>query len=212
MLQKSSAKLIDTRKKLNLEGTSLHIFSRTNRFREILSKIVVHELFEMFIFAVVTVSSILMIYEDPLSDPESETLYHIWIVGSIITFIFIIELIMKVIVFGLIKNGSNSYLQNGWNILDSVIVCISIASLIIETNFENNQAAANLQLFKMLRVLRSLRVISKSEGLKLSVLSLIYSLPGIINVTVVTMLFYLLFGIFFLNMLRGKFYYCQYAE
>ena len=54
-------------------------------------------------------------------------------------------------------------------------------------------------------------MISKSEGLKLSVLSLIYSLPGIMNVTVVTILFFLLNGIFFLNMLKGRFYHCLYA-
>lgn len=51
-------------------------------------------------------------------------------------------------------------------------------------------------------------MISRNEGLKLSVLSLIYSMPGIINVTVVTLLFFLLCGIFFLNMLKGKFYSC----
>jgi len=64
----------------------------------------------------------------------------------------------------------------------------------------------------MLRILRSLRLISKSEGLKLSVVSLIYSLPGILNVTVVTMLFMLLFGIFFLNILKGKFFYCEFND
>ena len=62
---------------------------------------------------------------------------------------------------------------------------------------------------KMLRVLRSLRLISKNEGLKLSVLSLIYSLPGIANVTVVSCLFLLLLGIFFLNILKGKFFFCE---
>lgn len=58
----------------------------------------------------------------------------------------------------------------------------------------------------MLRVLRSIKLISNSEGLKLSVISLVYSLPGIIRVTIVSVLFYLLFGIFFLNMLKGKFF------
>jgi hypothetical protein len=42
------------------------------------------------------------------------------------------------------------------------------------------------------------------------VLSLVYSLPGILNVTIVTILFLLLFGIFFQNMLKGKFYSCKF--
>ena len=66
----SSTRLIDTTKKLDLEGRSLFIFTQDNAFRRILSKIVVHEFFEMFIFAIVIVSAILMVYEDPLSDPN----------------------------------------------------------------------------------------------------------------------------------------------
>ena len=72
----------------------------------------------------------------------------------------------------------------------------------------HHQTQKNLELLKMLRVLRSLRMISKNEGLKLSVLSLIYSIPGIVNVGVVSLLCLSLVGIFFLNMLKGKLYYC----
>jgi len=46
------------------------IFSRNNRFRKILSKLVVHNIFEMFIFGTVLFSSIFMVFEDPLSDPD----------------------------------------------------------------------------------------------------------------------------------------------
>jgi voltage-dependent calcium channel T type alpha-1G len=101
-------------------------------------------------------------------------------------------------------------MRNGWNVLDFFIVLCSIVSLIVD-NFTQSASADKVELLKMLRVLRSLRMISRNEGLKLSVLSLIYSLPGILNVTVVSSLFLLLFGIFFLNILKGKFYYCEFA-
>lgn len=51
-------------------------------------------------------------------------------------------------------------------------------------------------------------MISKNEGLKLSVTSLIYSIPGIGNVFVVSALCIYLLGIFFMNLLKGKLYYC----
>ena len=60
----------------------------------------------------------------------------------------------------------------------------------------------------MLRVLRPLRMVSKNEGLKLAVLSLMNSIPGIINALVIGLLFFLLFGIFGTNYFKGKFYYC----
>ena len=71
---------------------------------------------------------------------------------------------MKVIVGGLFANGDKSYLKNGWNILDFIIVSTSIVGLIVEHSgiFENsNEAGKYLELFKMLRVLRSLRMISR---------------------------------------------------
>ena len=98
----------------------------------------------------------------------------------------------------------------GWNRLDLTIVTISIFSLVSEYFiFEEEN---NLHLFKMLRVLRSLRMITKNEGLKLSVLSLIYSFPGIVNVGVVSLLCIFLLGIFFLNLLKGRLYHCILPE
>lgn len=69
-LNASSTKLIDTTKKLDLQGKSLFIFGQDNPFRKVLSKIVVHEFFEMFIFAIVILSAILMVYDAPLQDPN----------------------------------------------------------------------------------------------------------------------------------------------
>lgn len=60
----------------------------------------------------------------------------------------------------------------------------------------------------MLRVLRPLRMISKNEGLKLAVLSLMNAIPGIINAIVIALLFFILFGILGTNYFKGRFYYC----
>ena len=120
------------------------------------------------------------------------------------TGIFILELVMKTIAMGFIVN-QYSYMRDGWNVLDFLIVVFSVIGYIIE---EGNDGSS-FELFKLLRVLRSLRMISKSEGLKLSVLSLIYSMPGILNVTIVSLLFLMLIGIFFLNLFKGKFWNCD---
>lgn len=52
--------------------------------------------------------------------------------STIITGIFILEMVMKVLVYGLVKNGPDSYLKDGWNVFDFVIVIISIVNLIAE--------------------------------------------------------------------------------
>ena len=65
-----------------------------------------------------------------------------------------------------------------------------------------------IKVIRMLRVLRPLRMISRNEGLKLAVLSLINAIPSIINALVIALLFFILFGIFGTSYFKGKFFYC----
>lgn len=80
---------------------------------------------------------------------------------------------------------------------------------IIFDHLSHLQNSSNkLELVKTLRVLRSVKLIAKSEPLKISLQSLIYAMPGVANLTVVLFGFFMLFGIFFLNLFKGKFYSC----
>ncbi len=60
----------------------------------------------------------------------------------------------------------------------------------------------------MLRVLRPLRMISRNEGLKIAVISLINAIPQIINALVIALLFYVLFAIFGTTYFKGRFFTC----
>ena len=45
------------------------------------------------------------------------------------TIIFTLECIINIILFGFLLNGKTSYVRDGWNQLDFVIVLVSIFSL-----------------------------------------------------------------------------------
>ena len=79
----------------------MFLFSETNPIRVFLSKIVVHTVFEMFIFGVVLFSAILMGFEDPLQDPEWKFAPIFGYINNCITGIFVTELLLKIIVYGL---------------------------------------------------------------------------------------------------------------
>ena len=51
-------------------------------------------------------------------------------------------------------------------------------------------------------------MISRNEGLKIAVLSLINAGPGIINVMVISVMFFLLFGILGVTYFKGEFFHC----
>lgn len=108
---------------------------------------------------------------------------------------------MKIIAFGLIFNGKTSYMRNNWNVVDFIIIIFSIISLTPLSN--------DFKTFKMLRVIRAIRLVSKNEGLKLAVKALIRAIPQIANVTIIMLLFFLIFGIIAVNFFKGKFYYCM---
>ena len=68
-------------------------------------------------------------------------------------------------VFGLVLNGRPSYLRNVWNNLDFLIALVSILSL--------TPLPHSLKFFKLLRVARPLRLISRNKGLKVAVRALV---------------------------------------
>jgi len=83
-------------------------------------------------FTVVLATAIVMIMEEPLSDPKIYLHVILSQINFYITVIFLLEMVIKVIVYGLIANGPRSYLRDGWNILDTFIVIVSILGMIIE--------------------------------------------------------------------------------
>lgn len=71
---------------------------------------------------------------------------------------------------------------------------------------------SNLSVFKVVRavrVLRPLKFISRFEGLKTTLLCFFGAIVDIINMFFVMLLFLLLFSIFAVSMLKGKFHYCE---
>jgi len=62
------------------------------------------------------------------------------------------------------------------------------------------------KVIRLFRVLRPLRIISKNEGLRISIQALIISIPAVFNVIMITFLFFLIFGIVGVNYLKGMYY------
>jgi hypothetical protein len=142
--------------------------------------------------------------DNPLNDPEGTLSFILVYMDIGLTSLFAIEALMKIIAFGLVYNGRKSYLRNYWNVLDILIVALSVPSL----SFGNNSYRV-VKIFRLLKILRPLRVISRNEGLRLSLHTLFIALPGIFNVMVVAVLFYLIFGIIGINYFKGNYFYCD---
>lgn len=126
------------------------------------------------------------------------------IIDIIFTMLFVLESMLKIITSGLIFNGKESYLKNAWNVLDLFIVVMSIISLSL-SSFN----LSYLRVLRMLRILRPLRMISRNQNLKIAVLAIFNSIPGVINVLIITVFFMFLFGIMGVTFMKGAFYKCD---
>ena len=141
--------------------------------------------------------------EDPYEKPGTMKVRILAELDLVLSFTFLCELLIKVIVLGFAFNGEDSYLRNAWNIMDFVIVFFSMVSIVFQ-----DVDLGPIKVLRMLRVLRPLRMISRNPGMKIAIQSLINAIPDIGNVMVVSLLFILLFSILGTNFYKGTFYKC----
>ncbi len=111
---------------------------------------------------------------------------------------------------GFVMNGPTSYLQTFENIFDFIIVLSALLALAASDDTEGVMAImGKLKTLRVMRVVRPLRIISRSENLKIAINALIVSIPQLINLTIFVFLFFFLFGIFGVNYFKGCYYECM---
>lgn len=108
---------------------------------------------------------------------------------------------MKILAFGFLFTGKSSYLRNVWNMVDFIIIIFSFISL--------SPLAQDLNIIKMLRILRALRLISRYESLKVGLHALYLTLPDVLSTMMMLFLFFVIFGIFNVSFFKGLFYRCD---
>jgi len=78
------------------------------------------------------------------------------ICDQVMTGLFLIECMMKIIVFGFVCNGPDSYIKSTWNKLDFAIALVSSFSFLqLPANYNT------VKIFRLFRVLRPLRLVNR---------------------------------------------------
>jgi len=190
---------------LKLEGTSLFLFPKHNILRVACATVVNFKHFDYCVLAVILGSTISLTLENPLDDPTGQKTRALNYIDISFTSLFGLECALKVIELGFLFNGPNSYIRNPWNMMDFFILFMAIMS----SSQGSDEQLKVVKALRMVRVIKPLRVISRNEGLKLAVLSLLNSVGGILHVLIISAMFFLLFSIFGINYFKGAFFSCQ---
>ncbi|XP_067281428.1 voltage-dependent T-type calcium channel subunit alpha-1H-like [Pseudorasbora parva] len=126
----------------------------------------------------------------------------------IFTVIFVAEMTVKVVALGFFS-GKDSYLKSTWNVLDGILVFVSLIDILVSLAHGEHQIFGIPRVLRLLRSLQPLRVINRAPGLKLVVETLIRSLKPIGNIVLICCAFFIIFGILGVQLFKGKFFRCE---
>ena len=190
---------------LLFQNRSLWIFAPDNKIRLLFTRVVEHRYFEDFIYHLIAMNSLLLMINYPtITDPYF--MKTIELITTLISAFFIGEAVLKIISLGFAL-GESAYLKDSWNILDFIIVLSSILNWLLDAFSE--VSLSFLRGFRALRALRPLRMISKDEGMKTIVNSLLKAIPSLFNVALINILFLVVFGILGVQIFKGQIGFCN---
>jgi len=187
-------------------GKALMFLGPTHPIRYWCARIIDHPVFDKIVLVLIAISSVALALSSPLNNPYSKKQEFLDVLDIILTVLFTIEMCLKIVALGFCFQP-RAYLRNSWNILDFIVVLISLIDLGI-----GDAAGGGLSFLRALRALRAfrpLRVISRAPGLKKVVNTMFLALPDVFNVGSVCLIFFLIFSIVGTNYLKGNFRACQ---
>lgn len=198
-----------TRWMLKRRHYSLFIFSPKSRIRRFCNLIIKRREFDYFVLFFISMNCVTLAMERPIIPQTSKEREFLIIANYYFTFLFTLEMALKVIAKGLYY-GHGAYLSDNWNIMDGILVGFSLFDLLLSIVADRSpRIFAILRVFRLLRSLRPLRVINRLMGLKLVVQTLLLSLRPIGNIVLICCTFFIIFGILGVQLFKGTFFYCD---
>ncbi|XP_039402069.1 voltage-dependent L-type calcium channel subunit alpha-1C isoform X5 [Mauremys reevesii] len=184
------------------DASAFFIFSPTNRFRLHCHRIVNDNIFTNLILFFILLSSISLAAEDPVKHQSfrNQILFYFDIVFTVI---FTIEIALKMTAYGAFLH-KGSFCRNYFNILDLLVVSVSLISFGIQSSAINV-----VKILRVLRVLRPLRAINRAKGLKHVVQCVFVAIRTIGNIVIVTTLLQFMFACIGVQLFKGKLYSCS---
>ncbi|KAF0761932.1 voltage-dependent T-type calcium channel subunit alpha-1H-like isoform X2, partial [Aphis craccivora] len=172
-------------------------------------KFIKQKWFDNAVLTFIALNCITLAMERPNIPPDSNERTFLGTANYVFTVVFALEMFVKVVAASMFY-GSEPYFKSGWNIMDGLLVVVSIIDLLMSLISESSPKIFGiLRVFRLLRSLRPLRVINRAPGLKLVVQTLLSSLRPIGNIVLICCTFFIIFGILGVQLFKGTFFHCE---
>ena len=105
------------------------------------------------------------------------------LLGDGLTWVFIIEMALKLMAFGCI-----GYWSDRWNVLDGSLVSVSLVEIVLgafsSTGSSDSNLSSQLRMLRMLRIVRATRLLKSWKGMVKILVAFVKAIPQVGNLTI----------------------------
>ncbi|XP_056131493.1 voltage-dependent L-type calcium channel subunit alpha-1D [Lampris incognitus] len=192
---------------------ALFCLTLNNPIRRACISLVEWKPFDIFILLSIFANCVaLAIYIPFPGDDSNSTNQELETVEYAFLIIFTIETFLKIIAYGLVMH-QNSYVRNGWNMLDFVIVIVGLFSVVLELITKDADAGGqsggkpggfDVKALRAFRVLRPLRLVSGVPSLQVVLNSIIKAMVPLLHIALLVLFVIIIYAIIGLELFIGK--------
>ena len=193
--------------------TDFLIVKLHKHFRNMCFYLVRSPVFDMVAFGTILTSSVFLCLEPPHRSMASILRYEtlrLW--DMVFNFIFLTEAVAKMGAFGIYTPRSVdfvAYLQVPQNQLDLFVLTLALIEMSGGTFVTKYIGAGTMKMIRLMKVLRPVRLLMRSEGLKTIIEALVACRKPILYATLFLLVVCMVFAVLAMSLFRKKFWFCS---
>ena len=182
--------------------------------RRIALKFATSNLFDGMVLLTILVSSVMLCLDTPdrgIREPVGQKLVHgltLFIADITCNSIFVVEALAKIVAFGFwvpLSVDYVPYFRSNANRLDLFVLLMALAEM---TGLGDYIGTASTKILRLMKVMRPLRLMSRSEGLKNIIIALAASVKPMVYAVVFLTVIVITFTVTAMALFKDKFNYC----
>lgn len=192
MLTEEQQRWVEIQKLMAIVGPKRTYVRPTNKFRAWCYDVILSPRTETFIIVLVILNVLQMSFEwynSPYVWTRSLSYINLIFTGA-----FVVEAILK-----LSALGPTWYFRDRLNQFDFIIVVVSVLTIMLDYGPDgkpsSGRGGAGVNLLRIFRIARILRLIPRARGLRTLIQTLLFSLPALWNVGSVLFMFFFIFAV-----------------